>query len=102
VGVTFEMKPTKTLALQTKFHTWWLASARDGLYNAPGTLLVRDPTGRSGRHVGEEVDIQALWPAGKRIFVGAGVGHMFAGKFLREASPASGYTFSYGMITYTF
>jgi hypothetical protein len=102
LGATFEIQPISGLAIQTRAHTWWLASERDGLYNAPGNLIVRDPTGRSGRHVGEEIDFQALWSAGKRVNLGAGVGHLFPGEFLKKTTPAAGYTFPYFMVTYEF
>lgn len=98
----YEFKPIAKLTLQGKFHTWWLASERDGLYNAPGNLLVRDATGNSGRHVGEELDFQALSPIGKQVMLGGGVGHMFPGEFLQKASPGAGLTFPYVMLTYTF
>lgn len=102
LGTTFEVRPKAKFAVQAKFHTWWLASARDGLYSAPGVLLVRDPLGRSGRHVGEEVDGEALWTPGKRVLFGAGVGHLFPGGFLKNASPGRGYTSLYLVGTYRF
>jgi hypothetical protein len=36
-----------------------LAQARDGVHAAGSARLFRDPTGQSGRHVGEELDIVA-------------------------------------------
>ena len=102
-AIIFEMKPVSRLTLQGKFHTWWLAQAADALYNAPGAVLVpRDPTGRSGRHIGEEADIQAIWAAGKNVLLGGGVGHIFTGEFLNNRTPGANYTFPYVMFTYTF
>ena len=99
----FEAKPRPRIALQGKFHTWWLASATDGLYNAPGTLIVpRDATGRSGRHVGEELDVQGLWNPGKNVNVGLGLGHIFPEEFLKTRTPGASYTFPYVMLNYVF
>jgi hypothetical protein len=100
IGIIGEVKPRAGLVLQVKAHDWWLANARDGLYNSGGTLLVRDVTGRSGTHVGEEIDGQVLWTASKHVAIGGGIGHMFAGSFLKRTTPGSGYTFPYVQLIY--
>ena len=97
-----EFKPRKGLVLQFKAHEFRLASARDGLYNAGGTLLVRDPTGRSGKRVGSELDVQALWTARPGVLLGAGLGHLFPGEFLRKTTPGASYTFPWVGMTYSF
>ena len=102
LGVTAEWKPRKGWTGQLRHHEWWLANRHDGLYNAGGTLLIRDVTGQSGRFVGREWDLQAQWNASKQIYVGGGIGHIFPGEFLKRASPGSSYTWSYCMITYGF
>lgn len=102
IGGIAEFRPVKALALQVKGHTWWLASATDGLYNAGGAMLFRDQMGLSGKHVGEEVDFQAIWIPAPNIWLGGGVGHMFAGQFLKNVSPGDSYTFPYVMFTYGF
>lgn len=102
VAAIYELKPEQRWTVQAKFHSWWLANAHDGLYSAPGALVVRDASGLSGRHVGEEVDLQVLWTPGKRVSAGAGVGHLFTGAFLEHATPGAEYTFSYVMVNYTF
>ena len=100
VGVILEVKPRPSLVLQAKGHDWWLASEKDGLYNSGGTLLVRDPTGRSGKHIGQEIDLQAIWTPSKHIALGGGVGHMFTGSFLQNTTPGHAYTFPYVQLTY--
>lgn len=101
VGAIFEFGPHKTLTIQAKLHTWWLNSATDGVYISGGTLLYRDLTGRSGRHVGEETDGQLLWTPAKTFQIGAGVGHIFSGDFLKRATPGRNYTFYYMSFTHT-
>ena len=39
-----------------QYHHFWLAEARDALYNAAGVAYRRDPTGQSGTDVGNEID----------------------------------------------
>jgi hypothetical protein len=102
IGVIGEVRAHKSLVLQLKGHDRWLASARDGLYNAGGALLVRDPSGRSGTHIGKEVDVQAIWNPSTRVQLSGGIGHMFAGEFLKKTTPGNSYTFPYVMLTYGF
>lgn len=100
IGLIWETKPKRSLIVQVKGHTWWLASARDGLYNAGGALLVRDLTGSSGTHVGEEIDFQAIWTPSNQVQVGVGLGHMFTGSYLDRTTPGAHYTFPYVSVTY--
>jgi hypothetical protein len=100
IGVILEARPKSTLVLQLKEHEWWLASARDGLYNAGGALLVRDLTGTSGTKIGREIDVQCVWTASKHLQLAGGLGHMFAGPFLQRTTPGHGYTFPYISLVY--
>ncbi len=95
VAGIFEAQPHKGLILQAKYHNWWLASARDGLYNAGGALLARDSSGRAGRRVGQEVDLQAIWNATRKLQLAGGVGHIFPGEFLKRTTPGHAFTFPY-------
>jgi hypothetical protein len=101
-GVMAEWKVARGWTVQAKHHLWWLASARDGLYSAGGALLVRDPTGASGNFVGREIDFQTQWNVAKQIFAAGGIGHIFPGEFLKNASPRGPYTWGYMMLTYSF
>ena len=100
IGLIAEVKARPSVMLQAKVHDWWLASARDGLYNSGGALLVRDVTGSSGKHIGEEIDFQVLWNHKTNIAIGAGMGHMFPGKFIKRTTPGHSYTFPYVQLTY--
>ena len=100
IGLIAEVKARPSVIFQAKVHDWWLASARDGLYNSGGALLVRDVTGSSGKHIGEEIDFQVLWNHKTNIAIGAGMGHMFPGKFVKRTTPGHSYTFPYVQLTY--
>lgn len=97
-----EAKPRPKWTLAVTYHSWWLASARDGLYNAGGALVARAADGTAGRHVGQEVDGQAVYAVSRQIQIGAGMGHIFPGRFLRRATPGRAYTYPYVMLTYAF
>src|SRR5262249_3977424 len=97
-----EAKPHKKIAVATSFHSWWLANAHDGLYNAAGAQIARVVDGSAGARVGDELDAQATYTITKQLQAGAGVGHIFPGAFLKKATAGNPYTFPYLMFTYTF
>jgi hypothetical protein len=81
----FEIKLRPSRALISGYHSFWLASARDGLY-APGAKLVaRSADGAAGSHVGQELDAQALWTVGRNTQLDFGYAHIFPGLFLLQS-----------------
>ena len=95
-----EVKPSKKLSIAGGFHEYWLASARDGLYNAGGSLIARSPDGSAGRHVGEELDVYGLYSLSKTISFGAGYGQLFTGEFLNRTTRGHNYHYAYTMLTW--
>ena len=92
---------TKSLAVNFMYDSLWLASARDGLYNGSGKMILRSASGAAGRHVGEEADLFATYKY-RHLLLGAGYGHLFAGAFVRATSPGVGPTYLYLFHTYSF
>jgi hypothetical protein len=66
-----ESKPAMKMTLAGSLHSFWLANAHDGLYNAPGTLVARVADGSAGTRVGEEIDVKSTYAITKTIVVGA-------------------------------
>jgi hypothetical protein len=97
-----ETKPMHSLKASLVVNSWHLASATDGLYNAAGALLLRSTSGTAGTHVGEEIDAQGLWTVNKQVQLGAGIGHIFPGEFLKRTTPGHAYTFPYMMAIWAF
>jgi hypothetical protein len=98
-----EFKATKKLAMNGFYHSWWLASTKDALYNSAGTAIVsKDPTGNSGRYVGQEADIQATYTLRPELSLAGGYANVFPGTFLKNKTPGKQYRFSYVMATYSF
>jgi hypothetical protein len=97
-----ELRPSAKWLLVENFHNWWLASANDGLYNAAGAMIVTPVNGPASRHVGEELDAQAVYTVSKQVQIGAGFAHIFPGAFLKQATPGKAYNFPYLMVTYGF
>lgn len=77
--------PSPWLLVGLQGHFFYLASARDALYNSSGTALFVDPTGRSGNHVGNEIDFYTNIHLSKRQDVLIGYSHLFVGQFLQAA-----------------
>jgi hypothetical protein len=97
-----ELKPTSKWSISGSYHSWWLASATDGLYSASGALVVRSATGTAGRHVGQELDGQAIYAYSPQLQIGAGYAHMVPGTFLTNTTPGRSYKSPYLMVTYVF
>ena len=85
-----------------RFSRYWLADARDALYNGGGAALARDPTGAAGTDVGREVDVVAWGKLRRDLGLSAGVGRLLPGHFLRVTTPGASYTYTYTMLSWTF
>lgn len=99
-GVDFV--PGKKFLVTTNYHTWWLMDTHDALYNSPGVPIARVPGGAASAFVGQEIDVQISRPVMPQLQVIGGIGHIFPGAFLKEATPGASYTYPYIMATYVF
>lgn len=102
VRVGADWKASTKFEFGGKFNAYWLADSHDGLYNSSSTLLVRDTTGAAGRSVGTELDATALWSPVKSTHIGAGLAHLFPGRFLKRTTPGHSYTAPYLFVTFVF
>jgi hypothetical protein len=84
VNVHLYLYPRKWLTVWLQAHSFWLVNRRDALYNAAGSATRRDPTGRAGSHVGEEVDAVLNFHVSKHSDVLVGYSHLWGGDFLRN------------------
>jgi Alginate export len=78
----------------------WLASATDALYNTSGGSIVRDPTGRSGTHIGHEYDAYTWYELNRHVNVGVGLGYLHGGQFLQNTEKGPNYTSPYFAINF--
>lgn len=84
-GLRLDLQPHPRIESFVGYRAAWLAQARDAL---DGATLV-DPTGRSGRFVGHQVEFRvryAAWPG--HLHLEAGGAHLWHGGFLRTAPGA--------------
>ena len=92
---------TRKVALNFMYSNFWLADARQALYNGSGKAIVRAAAGSAGRHVGQEADVFATCKWRHFVF-GAGYGHFVAGEFIRKTTPRAGPGYLYIFHTYAF
>lgn len=99
----FEIAPARGWTASTNYHAYWLANVHDALYTASGSVAIaRVAAGNAGRFVGQEADVQAARKFHNGLELGAGVGHIFPGTFIRTAASDHGYTYPYVMTIYKF
>ena len=96
------LKPHARVTLEADYHSFWLASRTDGLYDAGGNLVARVPTGAATSHVAQELDVQLSLTVAPGVTFGAGYGHWIPGGFWREATPGAARDFAYSFVTYKF
>jgi len=87
--------PHRRWSLTGQYLDLWLASARDGIYNSSGGLILRDAIGSSGRHIGEECDFYTWYEINRQVHIGTGIGHILPGEFLARAGKGGSYTYPY-------
>ncbi len=100
--IGFDITPIKATPITVGYHSYWLAEARDALYAASGAPLARVPAGAASTRVGQEIDVQVSRPLTPYLGLAAGYAHLFAGPFLKEATPGKSYTGPFVMVTYVF
>jgi len=66
------------------FHVFYLEEARDALYNTQGVPLYQDPTGSSGKDVGQEIDLLLTYRLRPRADLVIGYSHFFTGDYFRS------------------
>ena len=91
---------TKSLAVNFMYGNFWLASARDSLYNGSGKSLARSANGSAGTHVGQETDVFCTYKY-RRLQFGAGYGYLFPGTFLKKTTPGVAPSYAYVFHNYT-
>jgi hypothetical protein len=90
--------PHRRWSVTAQYLDLWLASATDAAYNSSGGVILRDRTGKSGTHLGQEVDAYTWYEVNRQVHVGAGIGHLLPGEFIARAGQGAGYTYPYFVV----
>lgn len=84
INAQFTMQPMPWITFITQYHRFYLANNRDYLYNAAGAATLRDVTGQSGSHVGDELDFRLNLHVSRHQDVLLGYSKMWSGEFLEK------------------
>lgn len=104
LGIGTRYRLRRDLELAGEFHNYGLRDGTDAWYATRGTNKgFIDPTGKSGRDVGQEYAAVVNWDWRKDFSVSAGAGIFHAGSFIRNLSKdTSDQTFFYLQTSYRF
>ena len=80
----FTVTPAPPLKFDFDYHNFFLLEARGPWKNAGGAVLGFDPTGQSGKHVGDELDFTVAFPIQKHLKVLSGYSLFLPGEFARR------------------
>lgn len=97
-----ELKPAAQWQISGSYHSFWLASATDALYNAGGAAVARAADGSAGTRVGQELDAQVAYVYSSQLQIAGGYAYLKPGQFLKTTTPGEAYSYSYIMVTYVF
>lgn len=98
--VTLHPQPWFTFIAQ--YHRFYLANKRDFLYNAAGLGTLRDATGQSGSHIGDEIDFRVNFHVSRHQDVLVGYSKLFTGTFIENQRPGIAPDFFYAQYTFRF
>jgi hypothetical protein len=93
-------RPTSKWNINIEYHTSWLATLHDALYNFNGRVVVRNPNASSS-HSDQEADVYAVFNTTRRLQLIMGIGRIFPSQFLKESTPGSSATVTYLQWRYT-
>ena len=92
--------PYERWSLTAQYLDFWLASARDAVYNSSGGVILRNPTAKSDGHIGGEFDFYTWYEINREVHIGAGIGHLLPGDVIAGAGKGFSYTYPYIAIAF--
>lgn len=92
----------KKLRTYAAWHSFWLQSREDAIYNAAGRAGRRDRTGNSSREMGHELDLTLLWNIDVHQSILVGYSHLWAGEFIEKTGPSDDPDLMYFQYRYRF
>lgn len=82
--LNFSLQPARSLKLGVEYHYFRLSQSRDAWFWVNGRPERRDPTGRAGQDLGQELDAIARWQVSKNLELLLGYARFFAGDYVRN------------------
>ncbi len=101
-SVNVTVRPRKDLTVRAFYYHFWLASETDALFNSGGVATRRDPSGASGRDVGDEFDLTVNWQIDAHSSVLLGFSYFWPGDYLERFGRSIDGSFYYVQWQYRF
>ena len=92
----------KKWELTEVFNDLWLATKNDAVYDSSGSPAIPAYSAATSNHLGTELDLIADYKQNSHISYGFGFAHIFAGQFLKQATPGKDYNYPFAYVTYIF
>ncbi len=86
-NMELQLYPLNWVTVLLQYHVFRLDSATDALYNVGGGVERRDPTGKAGTDVGDELDLVVSFHLDAHQDVLFGYSKLYAGDFLKRTGP---------------
>jgi len=83
-GLRLQFAPRSDLKFNARYRAFWLAANKDAWV----TANLRDPTGKTDNHIGEQLEMSARWDFNSSLNFETGWAHLFKGAFAKEAPGA--------------
>ena len=80
----------------------WLATKHDGVYASSGAMAIAPDPSATSAHLGDELDLIAEYRQNRHVTCAFGLGHLFTGRFLNQATHGKDYNYPFAYITYVF
>ena len=99
---SFSCRPLEKTRVSLDWHFFRLDKSTDAWYYCNGRSQRRDPTGRAGSSVGQEIDIVAQYQHSEHLKFQAGYALFFPGNFLRNTGPHPDADWAFFQVMYAF
>lgn len=96
------VKPIRKMKLSLEFHRFKLAQAKDAWYYCTGKKMRWDPTGKSGRNLGYEIDLIWKYEVHRYMTLMAGCCAFFPGQFIEMTGASENAYWAFGQVLLRF
>jgi hypothetical protein len=85
-GVRLQLHPLGIFDVNLKYRAWFLAQSKDAWVNSG----MQDPTGDSGKFLGQDVEVRLQWHPTPNTTIDAGYEHFFKGSYIKDQTGVPG------------
>jgi len=97
-ATTLAAKPASRWSAKVAFHYFWLANRNDAIYTPTGINV--QWKGATSSRLGPELDLQTTYSFSRHLDISGGFAHLWAGEYIRHATPYTGSSYPYAMFLY--